>query len=136
MPKPLLTLLISLLSLSSFCQEENIFDTTNTVYDLVAIEDPPEYPGGQDAMMKFLSKNSRYPDAERKQGIQGKVFVTFVIDKKGNVTHAEVYKGVKGGPGLDEEGLRLVNMMPRWKPGKQNGKLVRVRYILPLHFKL
>ena len=108
----------------------------NTVYDLVAIQEQPGFPGGDGELFKFLQKNIQFPQVEKENGIQGKVFITFVVDKDGSVVNVEVYKGLKGGPGCDKEALRVVKMMPKWSPGKQNGKSVKVRYILPIHFKL
>ncbi|HEY4799993.1 MAG TPA: energy transducer TonB, partial [Bacteroidia bacterium] len=108
----------------------------NTVYDLVAIQEQPGFPGGDGELFNFLRKNTVYPQVEKENGIQGKVFVTFVVDKDGSVTDVQLYKGLKGGPGCDKEALRVAKMMPKWAPGKQNGKSVKVRYILPFVFKL
>ena len=108
----------------------------NQVYDLVAIQEQPGFPGGDAELFKFLQKNIQFPPVEKENGIQGKVFITFVVDKDGSVTSVEIYKGLKGGPGCDKEAVRVVKMMPKWSPGKQNGKSVKVRYILPIHFKL
>lgn len=108
----------------------------NTVYDLVAIQEQPSFPGGDAEMLRFLTNNIKYPQQEKEMNISGKVFITFVIDKDGSVTETEVYKSLKGGPNCDREAMRVVKMMPKWSPGKQNGKPVKVRYILPIHFKL
>ena len=106
------------------------------VYDLVAIQQQPEYPGGDGELFSFLRKNINYPIKERDNGIQGKVFITFIIDKDGSVTDVALYKGLIGGPGCDKEAMRVIKMMPKWQPGMQNGKTVKVRYILPIMFKL
>jgi len=106
------------------------------VYDDIAIQEQPEFPGGDAGLLSFVSKNIQYPRHERDQGIQGKVYTTFVIDMDGRVTDVMIYKGVKNGRALEAEALRVVKLMPKWKPGKQNGKYVKVRYILPILFRL
>lgn len=98
------------------------------------IEDEPQFPGGLDALMKYLSKNIRYPEQAKKDNIQGKVYVTFVVEKDGSINGAKILRGVGGG--CDEEALRVVNAMPKWEPGKLQGKPVRVQYNLPIVFKL
>ncbi len=104
----------------------------NTVYDLVAVQVQPLFVGGDKGLCKFLKNNIQYPEVVKENGIQGKVFVAFVVDKDGGVTDVTLYKGFKGGSGCYEEALRIVKMMPKWKPGEQNGKTVKVRYILPI----
>jgi protein TonB len=108
----------------------------NNIYDLVAIQEQPGFPGGEGELFNFLHKNTVYPQVEKENGIQGKVFITFVVDKDGSVTDVSLYRGLKGGAGCDKEALRVVKLMPKWSPGKQNGKAVKVRYILPINFKL
>ena len=98
------------------------------------VEVKPEFIGGAQEMIKFISKNVVYPSISRNTGKQGKVYVTFIIDKQGNVTNAEVIKGVD--KHLDKEALRVINKMPKWKPGKQRGKAVRVKYTIPVNYKL
>ena len=83
-----------------------------------------------------MAKNIQYPTVEKENGIQGKVYLTFVIDKDGSITNVEVYKGLKGGPGCDKEAVRVAKMIPKWSPGKQNGKAVKMRFILPVNFRL
>ncbi|HXC03777.1 MAG TPA: energy transducer TonB, partial [Bacteroidia bacterium] len=107
---------------------------TDQIYTLV--EKMPEYPGGTEAMKRFMVQNTHYPEPELESGVQGKVFISFVVDKTGKITDAKVLKGVKGGPGLDKEALRVVNLMPAWTPGKINGRVVRVQYNLPVVFTL
>lgn len=98
------------------------------------VETMPEYPGGNEALYKFIGKHLKYPKKAHKKGIEGKVYVQFVIDKEGNVTNAKVLKGI--GFGCDEEALRVVNKMPKWKQGTQRGKPVPVVFTLPFSFKL
>jgi protein TonB len=97
-------------------------------------EQMPEFPGGQEAMMAFLSKNIQYPPMARENGIEGRVVLQFVVDKDGNISNIEIVK--KLGWGLEEEATRVVKTMPAWKPAKQNGKPVVLRMILPIVFKL
>ena len=106
-------------------KEEEIF---------VAVEQPAEFPGGQAALMKWLSNNIRYPEAAQQNDIQGRVVVKFVVEKDGTVGHAEIARGVD--KDLDREALRVVNKMPKWQPGKNNGVAVRSYFNLPVTFKL
>ncbi len=103
-------------------------------FDLAAVQEQPEFPGGMEEMYKFLSKLQKYPDMEADAGIQGKVYVEFVVEKDGRITETKVKKGVSDG--LDKEALRLVKAMPNWNPGKMNGKAVKVRFVLPVKFTL
>ncbi len=112
------------------------FNINDQVFDLVTIQEQPKFPGGEGELFAFLRNNINYPHHERDNGIQGKVFVTFIIDKDGSVKNIELYKGVQGGAGLNQEAIRVVKLFPKWQPGKQNGKPVNVRYILPIFFKL
>jgi len=100
----------------------------------MVVEQMPEYPGGDDAMMKFIQKNIRYPDVERMNDIQGRVVVGFVIDEEGYLSDISIKKGVS--KGIDEEALRVVKLFPRFKPGKQKGEPVKVAFVLPIMFKL
>lgn len=100
----------------------------------LAVEQQPEYPGGQPAMRAFLAKNLRYPASATTAGVSGKVFVSFVIGTDGSLSDLSVLKGI--GFGCDEEALRVMRQMPHWKPGKQSGRAVRVRYNLPITFAL
>ncbi len=98
------------------------------------IEQMPQFPGGPAALMEYLSKNIRYPEEAHKKNIQGRVIVTFVVEKDGSITEARVVRSVD--PLLDAEALRVVNAMPNWAPGMQSGKVVRVKYTIPIVFKL
>ena len=106
-------------------KEEEIF---------VAVEQPAEFPGGQAALMKWLSNNIRYPEADQQNDIQGRVVVKFVVEKDGTVAQAQIARGVD--KDLDREALRVVNKMPKWQPGKNNGVAVRSYFNLPVTFKL
>ncbi|MBL4715863.1 MAG: TonB family protein [Bacteroidia bacterium] len=112
-------------------KETHILDASQ-VFETV--EQMPEFPGGQTALMQYLAKNIKYPINAKAKGITGKVFVSFIIDREGNVTNAEVLRGIGGG--CDQESLRVINAMPKWIPGKQRGKNVLVQYNLPIRFTL
>lgn len=99
------------------------------------VEEMPQFPGGGEAaLVKYLQNNIKYPAMARENGIEGIVYVTFVVDKEGKVKDAKILRGK--GAGLDEEALRVIRAMPDWKPGKQNGRSVAVQYNLPVNFKL
>jgi periplasmic protein TonB len=98
------------------------------------VEEMPAFPGGEAERNKFLAENIQYPQQATENGIQGTVYVSFVVDSKGNVTDVKILRGIGGG--CDEEALRVVKMMPKWHPGKQNGKNVRVLFNMPIYFKL
>ena len=98
------------------------------------VEDRPQFPGGDAELMKFLQQNVKYPKEAQAQGKQGRVIVQFVVEKDGSITDAKVLKPVD--PLLDAEALRIVNMMPKWTPGKQRGKAVRVYFTIPVTFRL
>lgn len=109
------------------------FTQKDSVYKVV--EFMPEFPGGVQALMQYLGSNIKYPEQAKKDSVQGRVFISFVIEKDGQVSNAEVLRGIGGG--CDLESLRVVNSMPKWSPGKdENGNPVRVAYNLPVKFKL
>ncbi|MCF0207023.1 MAG: energy transducer TonB [Bacteroidales bacterium] len=99
-----------------------------------AVEEKPEFPGGDAALLKYIAENTKYPPIAKENGVSGKVYVEFVIDKTGSVTKVSVKRGVD--PALDAEAIRVVKSIPKWKPGKQRGKAVPVTYMLPINFKL
>lgn len=98
------------------------------------VQQKPEFPNGDKALFKYLSDNLKYPAIARENGIEGTVVVKFVVSKSGDIRNAEVVRGIGGG--CDAEALRVVNTMPKWNPGKNNGKAVNVTYTLPVKFKL
>ena len=98
------------------------------------VEQMPEFPGGMEAMIQFMQQNMKYPKDAQKLNKQGRVLVNFIIEKDGRVSNAVVVKSVW--PSLDAEALRLVRAMPKWTPGKQNGKVVRVKFTMPFNFSL
>jgi len=98
------------------------------------VEDMPEPIGGYAAFYQHVSNNIRYPQQARRMGIEGKVFIGFVVDEYGRLTQLKVVKGI--GAGCDEEALRVVQTSPPWKPGNQRGKNVKVRMVVPIRFML
>ncbi len=98
------------------------------------VESMPEFPGGAEQMMIFIAKNIKYPPMARESGIQGRVFVNFVVEPNGSVSNVKVLRGIGGG--CDEEAIRVVESMPKWTPGRQRGKAVRVSFNLPVRFTL
>jgi protein TonB len=99
------------------------------------VEQPPTFPGGEEALAKFLSKNIHYPRVAQENAISGTVFVQFVVDSEGNIKDVKTVGAAKGG-GLEEEAIRVVKIMPKWKAGKQNGRQVSVQFNLPIRFTL
>lgn len=100
----------------------------------VIVEEAPLFPGGEGELLKFISKSIKYPVVDQENGIQGRVVCAFVVNRDGSVVDAEVIRGVS--PTLDREALRVISGMPRWTPGKQRGKPVRVKYTVPITFRL
>ena len=98
------------------------------------VEENPEFPGGMKECMKFLSNNIKYPQISQENGVQGRVIVQFVVNADGTIVDPVVVRGVD--PYLDKEALRVIKLIPKWKPGKQRGKAVRVRYTQPVLFRL
>ena len=106
-------------------EEQKVFDV---------VEQMPSFPGGPQALFEYLSKHIKYPVIAEENGIQGRVIVTFVVERDGSITDVKVVKSVD--PSLDKEAQRVVKSMPRWIPGKQNGSAVRVKYTVPVTFRL
>ncbi len=101
----------------------------------VVVEKMPEFPGGQQALFKYLSENVKYPVIAQENGIQGRVICQFVVNKDGKIVDVEVVRS-GGDPSLDKEAVRVIKSMPNWKPGQQRGKPVRVKYTVPVNFRL
>jgi periplasmic protein TonB len=100
----------------------------------IIVEEMPEFPGGEKGRLKYLSENVAYPRIAIETGIQGPVYVGFVVDESGKVVEPELWRGIGGG--CDEEAMRVVQNMPKWKPGRQNGKEVRVKFSMAINFTL
>lgn len=127
-----LSVLAILLTVNTTAMAQNNKTAKDKVYEKAEIM--PEFPGGEQAMMDFVAKNVTYPKEAMEKEISGRVLVGFIVEKDGSITETEVVKGIGGG--CDEEALRVVKAMPKWKPGKQDGKPVRVHFLLPIIFKL
>lgn len=112
--------------------EEEVVEETEEVF--LIVEQMPEFPGGDEALRKYLATSVKYPVIAQENGIQGRVFVAFVVDKNGNVTNVRVARPFD--PNLDKEAVRVVQSMPKWTPGKQRGKAVKVSYTVPINFVL
>jgi len=109
--------------------EEEVAEEVFTI-----VEDQPTPKGGMKAFYKYVNKNMRYPSQAKRMGIEGKVYVQFVVDKDGSITEVQAIRGI--GAGCDEEAVRVIKGMPKWTPGKQRGRPVKVRMVLPIVFKL
>lgn len=107
-------------------------EVENKVFDVV--EQMPSFPGGPSALMQYLSSNIKYPVVAQENGVQGRVVVSFVVERDGSITDVQVARSVD--PSLDREAQRVVRSMPKWIPGKQNGQAVRVKYNVPVAFRL
>ena len=106
-------------------EEEKVFDV---------VEQMPSFPGGNTALMKFLNENIHYPVVAQENGVQGRVVVSFVVERDGHITDVQIARSVD--PSLDKEAQRVVKSMPKWIPGKQNGSAVRVKFNVPVSFRL
>ena len=113
-------------------ESEEKKEVANKVFDVV--EQMPSFPGGNEALMKFLQENVKYPVVAQETGVQGRVVVSFVVERDGSITDVKVVRSVD--PSLDKEATRVVKSMPHWIPGKQNGAAVRVKYNVPVSFRL
>ena len=107
-------------------EEEEIF---------MVVESMPEFPGGQQELFKYLAENVKYPVIAQENGIQGRVICQFVVNKDGSIVDVQAVRS-SGEPSLDKEAIRVIKSMPKWKPGKQRGKPVRVKYTVPVNFRL
>jgi len=107
-------------------------DTITPPYNVV--EQMPEFPGGESALQRFLMANVKYPSIAAENGVQGKVYVNFVVDRVGAISNVKVVRGVD--PAVDKEAVRVVKSMPKWIPGRQNGEAVRVSFTVPINFVL
>ena len=124
--------LMTLVLLFSFMTSTAQTKKNNMVYDVVEVM--PQFPGGQIAMLKYIMENIKYPKQIMEEGVQGRVTVSFIVEKDGSISDVRPILSVH--PLLNKEAVRVVKSMPKWTPGKQNGKPVRVRFNLPVMFKL
>ncbi|GAB2558308.1 energy transducer TonB [Spirosoma aerophilum] len=124
------TLLIGLYVLTTTGYAQTTAKMDTTVFTIV--ERQPQFPGGMDSLRAFITTNRRYPAEAQKAGTKGRVFVSFIVERDGTFTAITVFRGL--GDGCDEEAVCLVRAMPRWAPGSQDGRLLRVKYTLPIAF--
>lgn len=142
--RPTLLLLAILTAPALFAQVEPAPVQPASIPERVEVQDPdgpftlveemPSYPGGQDALFAYISTNLKYPQEAMDKGIQGTVIVAFVVERNGSISEVRTLRGIGGG--CDEEAVRVVQGMPDWTPGKQGGKAVRVRFNLPIRYRL
>lgn len=127
-------LLLSAIFLTNiaFCQDEVKVSDDEAIFFVVEVQ--PEFPGGLDSMYAYIQKNLIYPEKAKAEGIEGRVFITFTIEKDGSVSNVKILRGIGGG--CDEAAKEVVEKMPKWKPGKQRGKPVRFQFTLPIKFEL
>jgi protein TonB len=118
------------LSFGAFAQSEVSVD--DEVF--VVVEEQAEFPGGLDSMYAYIVKNLKYPELAKEKGIEGRVFVNFIIEKDGSISNVKILRGIGGG--CEEAAVEMVKNMPKWKPGKQRGKPVRFQFVLPIKFEL
>ena len=141
--KHLLFAVLLLLGTATYASDQQVTDTTayeSVIGDdidkpYIKVEKMPMFPGGQSALFDYLTYNVKYPEAARKKGIAGTVICEFVVDKDGSITDVKVLRS-GGHPSLDKEAVRVLKNMPKWIPGEKDGKKVRVKYTVPLNFRL
>ena len=133
MKKLIIMSLMALFGLTTVSAQKTVVAQKNQkVFDVV--EQMPEYPGGIQALFEYLSQNVKYPADAEKQKVEGRVIATFVVETDGSISSIEVVKPAF--PSLDAEAIRVLSGMPKWTPGKQSGKEVRVKYTVPINFHL
>lgn len=124
--------LMAVFCLSTVSAQKTVVSKKNQkVFDVV--EQMPEFPGGMEALVKYMAENMKYPEDAKKQLVEGRVLVQFIVETDGSVSNIEVLRRVF--PSLDAEAVRVISGMPKWIPGKQNGKVVRVKYTIPVSFR-
>jgi len=132
MKKIFFFLLLAFASVSLKAQKNDSVTITNDIF--TAVEHEPEYPGGMNEFYKYLAQTIRYPAEDRKNRVQGKVFISFIVEKDGSLSDIKAMRAPSAS--LGAEGIRVVSGSPKWIPGTQNGKKVRVQYTVPISFKL
>ena len=127
-------LLLSAIFLTNiaFCQNEVKVSDDDAIFFVVEVQ--PEFPGGMDSMYAFIQKNLIYPEKAKAEGIEGRVFVSFIIEKDGSISNILIKRAIGGG--CEEAVVEMIKNMPKWKPGKQRGKPVRFQFTLPIKFEL
>ena len=123
----LIVFFMAFVSVNAYSQSK---EQDDAVYSMVS--EQPSFPGGMQEMMKFISENRKYPAEAKAKDIHGKIIVAFVVERDGSLSDVKIRRGI--GYGCDEEAIRVIKSMPKWTPGKQNGKAVRVSFMLPVTF--
>ena len=123
----LIMFFMAFVSVNAYSQSD---DSDNSVYSMV--DERAQFPGGQNEMLKYLQENLQYPEAAKANNVHGRVIVKFIVERDGSLSDIKVMKGI--GSGCDEEAIRLIQSMPKWKPGKNKGKEVRVSMMVPVNF--
>ena len=123
----LIMFFMAFVSANAYSQSD---DSDNAVYSMV--DERAQFPGGQNEMLKYLQENLQYPEAAKANNVHGRVFVKFIVERDGSLSDIKVMKGI--GSGCDEEAIRLIQSMPKWKPGKNKGKEVRTSMTVPVNF--
>lgn len=133
MKKPIILSLMAVFGLTTVSAQKTVVAEKNQqAFDVV--EQMPEFPGGIKALLDYLCQNVKYPADAEKQKIEGRVIANFVVETDGSISNVEVFRPVF--PSLDAEAVRVLSAMPKWKPGMQSGKVVRVKYTVPISFNL
>ena len=127
-------ILILLLSFSFGFTQNNSLTKTETLKDSTLVDAMPIYPGGEKALLKYISRNIEYPKTARKDKIQGKVYVSFIVNENGIVEDVKILKGIRDD--INDAAIEVVEEMPEWTPGKRNGKNAKVQFTIPITFKL
>ena len=135
MKKILVALMLVISSMSMMAQSANVATEIEEEEIFMVVDKAPEYPGGMEAMMKFLSENTKYPVIAKEKGIEGRVICQFVVEKDGSISNVTVLR-TSGDTSLDSEAVRVISTMPKWKPGILREKAVRVKYAIPISFYL
>ena len=125
-------LILVFVSGSLFGQKKGKAPANDTIYDQAQVQEGAEFPGGMSGLQEFLAKNVKYPEDCAVEGTQGKVYVEFVIEKNGKISNVKIKRGVY--PSLDKESMRVIGLMPKWKPAKNRGQKVRTKYICPINY--
>ena len=128
----LISMMAAVCLMTASAQKTVVSQSNQSIFD--SVEQMPEFPGGMSALIDFLSSNIKYPEDAIKQNIGGRVIVMFVVETDGSITNVRVARTVF--PSLDSEAIRVVKSMPKWKPGKEKGRVVRVNYTLPVIFSI
>ena len=118
---------MAFVSVNAYSQSD---DSDNEVYSMV--DERAQFPGGQNEMLKYLQENLQYPEAAKANNVHGRVFVKFIVERDGSLSDIQIFRGL--GSGCDEEAIRLIQSMPKWKPGKNKGKEVRTSMTVPVNF--